>query len=60
MYNNINYHNCDLAPGGISPAPTIITSRESFYTLAKDMGKQLLAMCKPLDVRILNGRYKVD
>ena len=32
----INYYNWDLAPGGISPAPTIITPRKSFDILVND------------------------
>ena len=56
----INYDNCNLAPGGISPPPTIITPRKSFGTHVNDLGKQLLEMCKSLDLRILNGRCKGD
>ena len=56
----INYDNCNLAPGGISPPPTIITPRKSFDTHVNDLGKQLLEMCKSLDLRILNGRCKCD
>ena len=56
----INYYNCDLAPGCISPLPTMITTRNSCDTLVNDMRKQLLPMCKSLDLRVLNGRYKGD
>ena len=56
----INYDNCNLAPGGISPPTTIIRPRKSFDTHINDLGKQLLEMCKSLDLRILNGRCKGD
>ena len=52
--------NCNLAPGGISPPPTMIRPRKSFDTHVNDLGKQLLEMCKSLDLRILNGRCKGD
>ena len=53
-----NHLNCNLAPGGSSPPPTIIAARKSFDTHVNDIGKQLLEMCKSLDLRILNGWCK--
>ena len=38
----INYDNCNLAPGGISPPPTMIRPGKSFDTHVNDLGKQLL------------------
>ena len=60
QHDFINYDNCNVAPGGISPPPTMITPRKSFDTHVNDLGKQLLEMCKSLDLRILNGRCKGD
>ena len=51
---------CNLAPGRISPPPTMIRPRKSFDTHVNDLGKQLLEMCKSLDLQILNGRCKGD
>ena len=59
QHDFINYDNCNFAPGGISPPPKI-TPRKSFDTHVNDLGKQLLEMCKSLDLRILNGRCKGD
>ena len=41
----INYYNCDLAPGGISPAPTIITPRKSFDILVNDNWENSYLQC---------------
>ena len=60
MILSVNYGNCNLAPGEISPPPTIITPRKSFDTHVNNLGKQLLEMCKSLDLRIMNGRRKGD
>ena len=56
LHDFINYDNCNLAPGGISPPTTMIRPRKSFDTHVYDLGKQLPEMCKSLDLRILNGR----
>jgi len=42
--------NCNFAPRGISPPPTIMTPRKSFDFNVNDPGKQLLEMCKSLDM----------
>ena len=60
QHDFINYDNCNLASGGISPSPTIIRPRKSFNTHVNDQGKQLLEMCKSLDLRMFNGRWKGD
>ena len=60
QHDFINYDNCNLAPGGISPPPTMITPRKSFDSHVNELGEQLLEMCKSLDLRILNGRCKGD
>ena len=46
----INYDNCNLAHGGISPPPIIIAPRRSFDSHVNDQGKQLLGMLKSLEI----------